>query len=417
MRLTGGLHPIARPICHRENGLRVVGLDETIAEIEQLLTVSSLDFAYARTPKAGLSLHSSFIHLISQAGPEHDTIYGGKGITSTQAFASAFMEFVERFSARRRGDDRTIEAPYLEIRDVALDPQRCTLPRATAYEPAQTLEWVWGRSLTREADVLVPANMVYLPYEAPPPLKTVLGGDSNGLASGNCVEEAILHALLELIERDTAFIVEYNQLLLPDVVLDAGADQGLSMLLSNIAQAGLACHVKDARHDLGIATFGASLQGETESGGACAQAWGTHLSPCIALSRALTEALQMYPRCSNYDDWQSSGPLDYYHQPSGRTTLFSAVPDLADGDIKAALDLCVDRLRQRGVEVIAVDLSTPDLPFSAVRVIAPGLQPYTTRSAPRLSRRLLSVPVELGYREEEGCFADLKPRALCGYGE
>ena len=91
--------------------------------------------------------------------------------------------------------------------------------------------------------------------------------------------------------------------------------------------------------------------------------------------------------------------------------------NLADGDIKAALDLCVDRLRQRGVEVIAVDLSTPDLPFSAVRVIAPGLQPYTTRSAPRLSRRLLSVPVELGYREEEGCFADLKLRALCGYGE
>ena len=36
--------------------------------------------------------------------------------------------------------------------------------------------------------------------------------DSNGLASGNNMEEAILHGLLEIIERDQVFISEYNRL-------------------------------------------------------------------------------------------------------------------------------------------------------------------------------------------------------------
>jgi len=417
MRLTGGLQLVARAACYRENGLRAVSVDQTIGEIERFISASNLEFAYMQTLKAEPSLHSSSIHLVSPVGPEHDTHYGGKGITGTQAFASAFMEFVERFCARRLRADRTITATYREIPETALDPRRCTLPQSPGYSPDQTLEWVWGRSLTRESDVLVPANIVYLPYEPPLPLKAILSQDSNGLASGNCLEEAILHALFELIERDTAFIVEYNRLVLPDLVLDADLDEGLSTLLSNIGHAGLACHIKDARHDLGIPTFCAFLHGKTESGEAYAQAWGTHSNPGIALSRALTEALQMYPRCNNYDDWMSSGPLDYYHQQSEKTTPFSAVPDLADSDIKATLDLCVDRLRQQGIEVIAVDLSVPDLPFAAVRVITPGLQPYTTRATPRLSQRLLSVPVGMGYREAEGCFSDLRLRALCGYGE
>jgi thioglycine synthase len=416
MRLTGGLQLVPREACHHENGLRSVSVDQTIGAIESLLAASSLDFAYQQILKAESSLHSSFIQLISPAGPDHDKYSYGKGITSQQAFASAFMEFIERFCARRLSDDHVIVAAYEEIIDTALDPQRCVLPRSSGYMPDQTLEWVWGRSLTQEEDVLVPANMVYLPYEHHPSLKTITYEDSNGLASGNCLEEAILHALLELIERDTAFIVEYNRLVLPDLVLDAIPDEGLSTLLSSIEHADLTCHIKDARHDLGIATFSAFLQGESTDGKAYAQAWGTHLNPGIALSRSLTEALQMYPRCKNYDDWRISGPLDYYCQHSEYTTCLSTVPDLTTGDIKATLDLCVDRLQKKGVEVIVVDLSMPDLPFAAVRVVAPGLQPYTIRTEPRLSRRLLSVPVKMGYHEAEGCFSDLKLRALCGYG-
>ena len=417
MRLTGGLQLVPREVCYHENGLRAVSLDKTIGAIESLLAASSFDFVYQQIIKAESSLHSSFIQLISPAGPDHDKFYYGKGITNQQAFASAFMEFIERFCACRLSDDNVITATYDAIIETALDPQRCVLSQSSGYMPNQTIEWVWGRSLTREEDVLVPAGMVYLPYEHSPSLKTISCQDSNGLASGNCLEEAILHALLELIERDTAFIVEYNRLVLPDLAFDTIPDEKLSTLLSTINHAGLTCQIKDARHDLGIATFSAFLQGETTTGKAYAQAWGTHLNPGIAFSRSLTEALQMYPRSRNYDDWKTSGPFDYYYQHSGYTTCFSEIPDLTDGDIKASLDLCVERLRRKEIEVIVVDLSMPALPFAAVRVIAPGLQPYTTRSMPRLSKRLLNVPVEMGYREAAGYFSDLKLRALCGYAE
>ena len=53
-------------------------------------------------------------------------------------------------------------------------------------------------------DVLVPAQLALSKYSAKPPAMCAFPySHTNGLASGNVIEEAACHALCEVIERDT----------------------------------------------------------------------------------------------------------------------------------------------------------------------------------------------------------------------
>ena len=58
----------------------------------------------------------------------------------------------------------------------------------------------------------MPANLVFCPYEPPGSGKGIAWMDSNGLAAGNDLEEAVLHGLLEVVERDAIMISEHNRL-------------------------------------------------------------------------------------------------------------------------------------------------------------------------------------------------------------
>ena len=56
---------------------------------------------------------------------------------------------------------------------------------------------------------MVPAQLVLSRYSAKPPSINVFPySHTNGLASGNVLEEAICHALCEVIERDAASIAD-----------------------------------------------------------------------------------------------------------------------------------------------------------------------------------------------------------------
>ena len=63
------------------------------------------------------------------------------------------------------------------------------------------LEWVHGYDLIEEVEKLVPLNAVVCPYLPLDANSAILDTSSNGLASGNNIEEAVCHALCEIVER------------------------------------------------------------------------------------------------------------------------------------------------------------------------------------------------------------------------
>jgi hypothetical protein len=129
----------------------------------------------------------------------------------------------------------------------------------------------------------------------------------------------------------------------------------------------------------------------------------------------VTEALQLYPRCSNYDEWLSSGPVNHLYTSCGRNIPFEDISDLSSNDLLENIQRTVALLGDVGSEVIVVDLSFPDTPFSVVRVLATELQPVIIPGTPRFSKRLFQVPVAMGWRDKALRPEDLSYRQLCGY--
>jgi ribosomal protein S12 methylthiotransferase accessory factor len=64
------------------------------------------------------------------------------------------------------------------------------------------------------------------------------------MASGNCVEEALLHALCEVIERDAWSLAEVAPGCIPDLVYD-GDDPLISQMLQLFSDAHVAISMKD----------------------------------------------------------------------------------------------------------------------------------------------------------------------------
>jgi ribosomal protein S12 methylthiotransferase accessory factor len=403
----------SRRVRYSGNGLRSVLLKRTLADIEKYLLAGNVEAQFLMVRRAADHTIRALLEYLSPVDETENKRYFGKGASEGQALASACMEFVERTSAEMRPEDDLLEAGYAEIASDACDPFLFSLSPEAAFIPARKIDWVWGYSLTRSQPVLVPANLVFFPYEADHNEKIISWTDSNGLASGNNLEEAVLHGILEVVERDAVVISEYNCLPQPEIKTE-GFPVEVLHLLELLEAKGYACSFRAVPTDIPIPAVAAFLQKKKEPVNCCV-AFGCHLDPSLAVSRALTEAVQLLPPSVNQEEWYRAGSAGRYVDPPSHKIPFNDLKSLASSDLKDNIEMCVALLKEIGSEVIVVDLSLPDIPFPAVRVLATGLQPLLHEGDMRLSPRFFEVPVKLGLRDEPLDPADVKIWPLCGY--
>jgi hypothetical protein len=79
--------------------------------------------------------------------------------------------------------------------------------------------------------------------------------DPNGHVAGNCLEEAILQGLLELVERDAVGIWWYNRVPRPEVALETFEQPYFLELAAHYRDLGYRLWVLDATNDIGIPVF------------------------------------------------------------------------------------------------------------------------------------------------------------------
>ena len=80
--------------------------------------------------------------------------------------------------------------------------------------------------------------------------------------------------------------------------------------------------------------------------------------------------------------------------PSGQSGRGRAAAVVAS-DAASGLAACCERLRQRGLEVLARNLTRAEAPLAVVRVLVPGLRHLWPRLAPG---RLYDAPVQAGWQ-------------------
>ena len=177
---------------------RVCTPDETWGRIEALLP----RFGITRLSRlTGLDCLGIPVWNAVSPNARSIVINQGKGITDIDAKVSAAMEALERAVA----GDPLAPARRASRSDFAAAGETC-LPldifiaagKAFLAED-ETLDWLAGRDVGTGERIWVPREAVILDRT---PVEPRFWQSSDGLASGNDETEAILHGLLERIERD-----------------------------------------------------------------------------------------------------------------------------------------------------------------------------------------------------------------------
>ena len=148
-----------------------------------------------------------------------------------------------------------------------------------------------GHDIMNDVEVFVPSNAVFHPY-IPRDGNKLFRSNTNGLASGNTIEESVLHGLLEVIERDALSIAEYTRN--PGKEIALSEIDGINyQLKAKMEETGIQVKLWLLDSDVDIPTVVAALDDTVLKDPALlVMGAGSHLSPEIAVTRALTEAAQ-----------------------------------------------------------------------------------------------------------------------------
>ncbi|HUU75213.1 MAG TPA: YcaO-like family protein, partial [Methanoregulaceae archaeon] len=266
---------------------RAAPLEETLARIEPKVPAAGITRVADITnlDRIGIPVFSC-IRPTAEAGAI--TVYNGKGATVEESRISAIMEGIERYSSELH--DRKIHlAPYPEMlaHGRVLDPKDLILPKEADTD--RLMPWVEGFDIANDETILVPAHAVFHPLSQK--YRQIFRTNTNGLASGNTMEEAIFHALSEVIERDAWSLVEASR--------DTGAtvenidDPTCLEMEKKFADAQVEVRVRDITSDIGIPTMAAVADDVLlKDPMLLTIGIGTHTSARIAVMRALTEVAQ-----------------------------------------------------------------------------------------------------------------------------
>lgn len=333
------------------------------------------------------------------------TWHTGKGFTAVQAQVSLTMESIERYCSEFRDEYRgsLVLNSYKNLRKkrlAVLDPDTLILPQFSPYAPDDVLHWVGGYDLISREEILVPACTVYHPFHLDD--KPLINTHTDGIASGNTLEEAVFHGLMEVIERDAWSIAKFSGDACDAIAIENRPEnQFLLDIVDKFNRANIEITAKDITSDIGIPVIAAFSQDLERESMIPIDGFGAHLDPKVAMARALTETATtraLFIQKYGFDGLREEFAAYYFMDSAEEDFRFYAHAEktLADMEVGYHDDLLRDIektagiLQSRGVErLIVVDLTRPDVGLPTVRVIVPGMEAFCfdkTRKGPRLFR-------------------------------
>jgi ribosomal protein S12 methylthiotransferase accessory factor len=363
---------------------------------------------------------------------------GGGGASLRGARLAAIGEAVERYSGAwvpfeelRYGTRHELAAQGL----VCLSPQEFTPFADWQYDQPDApcvrfteqtpLPWVESRRLSDGAPVWLPAQLVYLSVEL---LRVNPIGypTSNGLAYGSTPDEALVSAILELVERDSVMLAWYKRLSMP--LIDISSDPDLAAYLAkHVGPTGLDVSLVDLSAFNGTPAVLAVVRNDRSGIAPLGLGAAANGDPRRAATKAACEAVSTRTWAvtkrraghvvdpeSNFDEtvrtfddhialYADAGLVERtrFLDSSPRRSTLDQMPVLPSGSPGELRDALISTLAANGTDLYAVDLTSPDVREAGghvVKVFSPHLQPLDSGYRRRYlgGARLRTRPVELG---------------------
>ncbi|MDY6989932.1 MAG: YcaO-like family protein [Thermodesulfobacteriota bacterium] len=362
---------------------KIISPEETVFRFQERLREVDLDILEStrRIDNGRLDIPVYF----SICGKDATEVIGakkqmGKGATPDQSEASAVMELAERFSFFSFSKDpgkflveeyRNIKDPVLPFEAIALSVHDDSddLDKAREVFSSLPLKWTWAYNLTREEEVLIPFDWFFAINEF------------NGPSAGNCVEEALIQGICEVVERHVSSIISQNKLGAPAISRASITDPVALEMIGKYEKAGVRLLVSDFSLNTGIPSLGALAYDPSTFPQRSEIVWtaGTTPNPQKALNRALTEVAQLAGDFNTGSNYVASGLPKFrtlaeadFVLRADREVDISELPDLSHDNIRVEVENCVSALSEIGMEVIVVNVTHPILQIPAFYTIVPG---------------------------------------------
>ncbi|MFI6268545.1 TOMM precursor leader peptide-binding protein [Micromonospora zamorensis] len=365
----------------------------------------------------------------------------GRTFSYPASVSVAIAEALERLGGSHPRARRTsVRATFAELGPQrAVEPTELGLPpvtshrHAAAYHPNLPVEWVYAYSFRRGGPVLVPETFAYYGSHG-----TVFGSESsNGCALGGNLEEAILHGIFEVAERDAFLSTWYARLPVPRIDPTTSTDPMTRMLVHWLERTtGSRLHVFDTTMPEGIPSLWLMLvdeQNRPRHPRAFCGA-GAHLDPERALWSGLVELASVAKAnvemvaadttapdlvadpdlvrtmddhmlaAASPDGWER---FAFLYQHPDVVSMETAFPPPARyqpaADLLQDLRQVVSRYLAGGLDVVVIDQTANEqaaVDLTSVKVLIPGLLPmvFGHRNRRVDFPRLRDLPVRLGYR-------------------
>jgi ribosomal protein S12 methylthiotransferase accessory factor len=349
------------------------------------------------------------------------TVSQGKGISDTLAYISAVMESIEVHHAEHwdpAGPEVSLGEAFRDDRFAS--PASLSLRSDAKVTEATTATWVEGTDLVSGDKKYLPKELLDLDFRMKRGRKPIFLSSSNGLASGNTRTEAIVHGLCEVIERDQSCLWQIEQSLAGDprtrmVKLDTIEDPICRRQVELCRRANLDIWVWYCTYDIGVPVFACTIadRGNATFYPQRASGYGCHPVATIALSRAITEAIQS--RLTHISGVRDDVTWERYRNDIACTDRSNLIafekmakmqPALSFHDIPQApppesLDAVLEGMLAclHAVnldQTIVVDLPTELDDFAFVFVCTPGLEFAANKPNYTPGERMLSFLSKLG---------------------
>jgi ribosomal protein S12 methylthiotransferase accessory factor len=368
---------------YTEDQDKIISPEETIRRFRQKIAELELDILEeaVRIDNGRLDIPVYF----SVCGRDAREVIGtkkqmGKGATPVQAEASAVMELAERFSffSFCKNPDNFIVDTYKNLKDRAIPFAMIakSVHDAVSEDDAACrvfeeipMQWTRAWNLTRNQEVLIPFTWFFAINEF------------NGPSAGNCVEEAILQGICEIVERHVSSRVSHDRMRVSAIRPDSATDPMVREMLEKYGRAGVRLFVSDFTLDTGIPTVGILAYDPSTFPEKSEIVWtaGTTPDPQKAFSRALTEVAQLAGDFNSGSRYVASGlpkfasltEADFVTHPDQEIPI-QALPDLSHANIKTEIENCLSALERIGMEVLLIETTHPKLGVPAFYTIIPG---------------------------------------------
>lgn len=344
--------------------------------------------------------------------PSETEVSGSTSLLRDQAIVGAIGEAVERYSAAFVPYERVVIHPYDAVAQEAIPPWSLVLYDEAQYrqprfgykpvKPTDPIGWVPGYSLTHQRSILVPAFVIYQPYRSQVGEAPVIQQITTGLACGNTLEEATLSAICEVVERDASMLMWLQKRRPPIVEVGADDPPSVQETLRRFGRARKHVTLLDVTTDLLVPAYVAVWDGPLCNENGAIFASCAHLSPSRAAVGAMTElaqclmwagslidrgdplpnpALERLERIEEHVLWplrrDARSAFEFALSSDERVRIGDRA-DTTSSDVLTNIMQCVDLIAAGGLEVIVVDVTSPDVEecgLHVVRAILPGAQP------------------------------------------